>query len=154
MPLDYQTLVASNLILQLILAAALVFAVFLAKKKNFQRHCLVLRLAVTGPDSGYLSADVSSHGPNPGAGPAQWSLSGRGLGAPRPGPGSGTALDLHQPGLSAAFKGPACSQDGHAGGGWLLGGLSYSGIPHLSETVLLSSCLNDLINRAQKDKQA
>ena len=47
MPLDYQTLVASNLILQLILAAALAFAVFLAKKKNFQRHCLVLRLAVT-----------------------------------------------------------------------------------------------------------
>ena len=47
MPLDYQTLVASNLILQLILAAALGFAVFLAKKKNFQKHCLVLRLAVT-----------------------------------------------------------------------------------------------------------
>ena len=47
MPLDYQTLVASDLILQLILAAALGFAVFLAKKKNFQKHCLVLRLAVT-----------------------------------------------------------------------------------------------------------
>ena len=47
MLLEYQTLVASNLILQLILAAALAFAVFLAKKKNFQRHCLVLRLAVT-----------------------------------------------------------------------------------------------------------
>ncbi len=46
MPLDYQTLVASNLILQLILAAALGFAVFLAKKKNYQKHCLVLRLAV------------------------------------------------------------------------------------------------------------
>jgi hypothetical protein len=46
MPLDYQTLVASNLILQLILAAALGFAIFQAKKKNFQRHCLVLRLAV------------------------------------------------------------------------------------------------------------
>jgi len=46
MPLDYQTLVASNLILQLILAAALALAVFLAKKKSFQRHCLVLRLAV------------------------------------------------------------------------------------------------------------
>ncbi|MEI8002913.1 MAG: hypothetical protein WCG94_01105 [Methanothrix sp.] len=47
MLLDYQTMVASNLILQLILAAALAFAVFLAKKKNFQKHCLVLRLAVT-----------------------------------------------------------------------------------------------------------
>jgi hypothetical protein len=47
MPLDYQTLVASNLILQLILAAALGFAVFLAKKKNYLKHCLVLRLAVT-----------------------------------------------------------------------------------------------------------
>jgi hypothetical protein len=47
MHLDYQTLVASNLILQLILAAALGFSVFLAKKKNFKRHCLVLRLAVT-----------------------------------------------------------------------------------------------------------
>jgi putative membrane protein len=46
MPLDYQTLVASNLILQLILAIALAFAIFLAKKKSFQRHCLVLRLAV------------------------------------------------------------------------------------------------------------
>jgi hypothetical protein len=46
MPLDYQVLVASNLILQLILAGALGFAVFLAKKKNFQKHCLVLRLAV------------------------------------------------------------------------------------------------------------
>ena len=47
MPLDYQTLVASNFILQLILAAALGFAIFLAKKKSFPRHCLVLRLAVT-----------------------------------------------------------------------------------------------------------
>ena len=47
MPLDYQTLVASNLILQLILAVALGFAVFLAKKKNYQKHCFVLRLAVT-----------------------------------------------------------------------------------------------------------
>ncbi|MBN1235312.1 MAG: hypothetical protein JW999_04595 [Methanotrichaceae archaeon] len=47
MPLDYQTLVASNLVLQSILTLALVFAVFLAKKKNFQKHCLVLRLAVT-----------------------------------------------------------------------------------------------------------
>ncbi len=47
MPLDYQTLVASNLILQLILAAALGFDVFLAKKKNYQKHCFVLRLAVT-----------------------------------------------------------------------------------------------------------
>jgi hypothetical protein len=47
MLLDYQTIVASNLILQLILTAALAFAVFLAKKKNFQKHCLVLRLTVT-----------------------------------------------------------------------------------------------------------
>jgi hypothetical protein len=43
---DYQTLVASNLILQLILSIALAFAIFLAKKKSFQRHCLVLWLAV------------------------------------------------------------------------------------------------------------
>lgn len=46
MHLDYQTLVTSNLILQLILAAALAIAIFLAKKKDFPRHCLVLRLAV------------------------------------------------------------------------------------------------------------
>jgi len=46
MPLDYQTTVSLNLALQLILAAALGTAVFLAKKKRFQRHCLVLRLAV------------------------------------------------------------------------------------------------------------
>jgi len=46
MLLDYQTLVTLNFILQLILAAALAFAVLLAKKKNFQKHCLVLRLAV------------------------------------------------------------------------------------------------------------
>ena len=31
----------------MILAAALGFAVFLAKKKNYQKHCLILRLAVT-----------------------------------------------------------------------------------------------------------
>ena len=36
-----------NLALQLILTATLVFAVFLAKKKNYQKHCLILRLAVT-----------------------------------------------------------------------------------------------------------
>ncbi|MDQ1261213.1 MAG: hypothetical protein QG575_394 [Euryarchaeota archaeon] len=46
MPMNYQTMVASNFILQLILVAALAFAVFLAKKKSFQRHCLILRLAV------------------------------------------------------------------------------------------------------------
>jgi hypothetical protein len=46
MPLDEQTLIASNLVLQLILTAALAFAVFLAKRKNFQEHCFVLRLAV------------------------------------------------------------------------------------------------------------
>jgi hypothetical protein len=46
MPLDYQTLIASNLVLQLILTAALAFAVSLAKRKNFQKHCFVLRLAV------------------------------------------------------------------------------------------------------------
>jgi len=46
MLLDYQTLVASNIALQLILGTALVFAIFLTKKKNFQKHCLVLRLAV------------------------------------------------------------------------------------------------------------
>ena len=46
MQLDYQTIVSLNLALQLILAAALGVAVFLAKRKRFQRHCLVLRLAV------------------------------------------------------------------------------------------------------------
>jgi putative membrane protein len=46
MPLDYQTTVSLNIVLQLILAATLCAAVFLAKKKRFQRHCLVLRLAV------------------------------------------------------------------------------------------------------------
>jgi len=47
MRLDYQTAVSLNLVLQLILVAALGVAVFLAKKKSFQRHCLILRLAVT-----------------------------------------------------------------------------------------------------------
>jgi putative membrane protein len=47
MTLDYQIIVALNLALQLVLAAALGFAVFLAKKKSFQKHCLVLRIAVT-----------------------------------------------------------------------------------------------------------
>ncbi len=46
MSLDYQTMVAYNLILQLILVAVLGYAVFLAKKKSIQRHCLVLRIAV------------------------------------------------------------------------------------------------------------
>ena len=47
MPQDYQTIVALNLALQLILVTALGLAVFLAKKKSFQKHCLVLHLAVT-----------------------------------------------------------------------------------------------------------
>jgi hypothetical protein len=47
MQLDYQTVVSLNLALQLILVVALGVAVFLAKKKSFQRHCLILRLAVT-----------------------------------------------------------------------------------------------------------
>jgi putative membrane protein len=46
MSLVYQSIVAMNLALQLVLVAALGFAVFLAKRRSFQRHCLVLRLAV------------------------------------------------------------------------------------------------------------
>ncbi|MDD4651012.1 MAG: hypothetical protein PHQ34_02165 [Methanothrix sp.] len=46
MSLVYQSIVAMNLVLQLVLVAALGFAVFLAKRRSFQRHCLVLRLAV------------------------------------------------------------------------------------------------------------
>jgi hypothetical protein len=46
MSLAYQSTVAMNLALQLVLVAALGFAVFLAKRRSFQRHCLVLRLAV------------------------------------------------------------------------------------------------------------
>lgn len=41
-----QSIVAMNLALQLVLVAALGFAVFLAKRRSFQRHCFVLRLAV------------------------------------------------------------------------------------------------------------
>jgi len=47
----------------LILAAALAFAVFLAKKKNFQRHCLVLRLAVTAQILAILALMSPAMGP-------------------------------------------------------------------------------------------
>jgi uncharacterized membrane protein YozB (DUF420 family) len=63
MPLDYQTFVASNLILQLILAGALAFAVILAKKKDFQKHCLVLRLAVTAQILAVLMLMYPAMGP-------------------------------------------------------------------------------------------
>lgn len=46
MSLVYQSIVTINLALQLVLVAALGFAVFLAKRRSFQRHCFVLRLAV------------------------------------------------------------------------------------------------------------
>lgn len=46
MSLVNQSIVATNLALQLVLVAALGFAVFLAKRRSFQRHCFVLRLAV------------------------------------------------------------------------------------------------------------
>lgn len=45
MPLEHETLVASNLILQLALSIALIYALLLARRKSFQKHCLMLRLA-------------------------------------------------------------------------------------------------------------
>ena len=45
MPLDHDALVFSNLMLQLALSIALIYAFFLARKRDFKRHCLVLRLA-------------------------------------------------------------------------------------------------------------
>ena len=63
MPLDYEMLVAANIVLQLVLTAALVFAVFLAKKKNFQKHCLVLRLAVLAQIAAILALMSPAMGP-------------------------------------------------------------------------------------------
>ena len=45
MSLEHETLVASNLILQLALTIALIYALLLARRKSFQMHCLTLRLA-------------------------------------------------------------------------------------------------------------
>ena len=45
MPLEHVTQVSLNLILQLALAAALIYALLLARRREFRRHCLALRLA-------------------------------------------------------------------------------------------------------------
>jgi hypothetical protein len=45
MPLEYEFLIATNLILQLALGAAFSYALLLARRREFKRHCLVLRLA-------------------------------------------------------------------------------------------------------------
>lgn len=45
MPLEHGTQVSLNLILQLALAAALIYALLLARRREFRRHCLALRLA-------------------------------------------------------------------------------------------------------------
>ena len=45
MPLEHVTQVSLNLILQLALAAALLYALLLARRREFRRHCLALRLA-------------------------------------------------------------------------------------------------------------
>jgi hypothetical protein len=45
MPLDYETLVASNLAMQIAMTAALSYAVVFARRREFKKHCLLLRLA-------------------------------------------------------------------------------------------------------------
>ncbi|MGV8175394.1 MAG: hypothetical protein ACP5OU_06795 [Methanothrix sp.] len=48
MPLDYETIVAINLAMQIVVTAALSYALILARKREFKRHCSVMRLAGTG----------------------------------------------------------------------------------------------------------
>ena len=45
MLLEHETVVSLNLILQLALSIALVYALLLARKREFKRHCLMLRMA-------------------------------------------------------------------------------------------------------------
>ena len=45
MPLEHETVVSLNLILQLALCIALIYALLLARRREFKRHCLTLRLA-------------------------------------------------------------------------------------------------------------
>ena len=45
MPIEHETMVALNLILQLALSVALIYALLLARRREFKRHCLMLRLA-------------------------------------------------------------------------------------------------------------
>ena len=45
MPLEHETVVSLNLILQLALCIALVYALLLARRREFKRHCLALRLS-------------------------------------------------------------------------------------------------------------
>jgi len=45
MTVEYETLVASNLAMQIAMTAGLSYAVVLARRREFKKHCLVLRLA-------------------------------------------------------------------------------------------------------------
>ena len=45
MPLEHDTVVSLNLILQLALSVALIYALIMARRREFKRHCLMLRLA-------------------------------------------------------------------------------------------------------------
>ena len=45
MLLEHETAVSLNLILQLALSVALIYALLLARKREFKSHCLALRLA-------------------------------------------------------------------------------------------------------------
>ena len=45
MPLEHETVVSLNLILQLALFIALIYALLLARRREFKRHCLMLRMA-------------------------------------------------------------------------------------------------------------
>lgn len=45
MPIEHETVVSLNLILQLALFIALIYALLLARRREFKRHCLMLRMA-------------------------------------------------------------------------------------------------------------
>ena len=45
MPIEHEAIVSLNLILQLALSIALVYALLLARRREFKRHCLMLRMA-------------------------------------------------------------------------------------------------------------
>ncbi len=45
MPIEHETQVSLNLILQLALSVALIYALLLARRREFKRHCLMLRMS-------------------------------------------------------------------------------------------------------------
>lgn len=68
--MDYDMLVASNIAMQIVLAATLSYALILARRGEFKRHCRVMRLAGAGQIIAIVALMSPAMGPllEPGAG--------------------------------------------------------------------------------------